>query len=330
MSRIKTIKTVAATLTVALALGFVVQYGESDTQPQASVVSAVAGNAPRTLMMATNAQGQAVFGVPNVVTTPLDHAANVQDVMDVDLVYTELNVPHLGTVFATPVEGCATNLTAKRQPAALVELTISAPCFKNADFVLLHEDMRFAGVTDRDGAASVTVPVLKTSAHFAVAFDNVVQATVYKFVPELRQYDRAVLQWRSLENLRLHALEGDAQIGDQGHVWSASIHTAQDARAGTNGFVVYLGSTDADIPYQAEVYTFPAGALNRNGVVDLRIGASVTAANCGREIDAETIQTIGGETLIKTAVAAQMPACDSIGDVVLFPDKFTSLTFASR
>lgn len=330
MSRISTIKTIGLTVAVALAIGFVVQYGESSAQPQESEAVQTTSAAPRTLMMATNAQGQAVFGVRDVVTTPIKHDSNVQAVMAVDLVYKELNVPYLGTVFATPIDGCATSLTTRRLPAALVLLSIDAPCFKSMYFVVQHEDMLFSAMTDRNGQAVVTIPALTTAATFAVAFDNVVQAVAETFVPELRQYDRAVLQWQSTENLRLHAFEGDAKIGDAGHVWSASIHTSEDARAGRNGFVVYLGSTNASIPYQAEIYTFPAGSLNRNGAVDLRVGASVTASNCGREIDAETIQTIGGETLVRTAVAAQMPPCSTIGDVVLLPNKFTALKLASR
>lgn len=330
MSRLKTIKTVSSTLMIAVALGFVVQYGESSTEAVRSDDGPSDRSAPRTLMMSTNAQGQAVFGVPDVVTSPLKHAENVQPVVAVDLVYAELDVPRLGAIMATPILGCPTSVTAKRRPAAIVELTVAAPCFGNSDFVIHHEDMLVSAITDRKGVAVVNVPALITNAAFSVAFDNVVQAGVEIFVPELRQYDRAVLQWQSTDNMQLHALEGGADIGDAGHVWSASIHTAEDTRAGRHGFVVYIGTTAAEIPYQAEVYTYPSGSMNRDGLVDLQVGVSVSASNCGREVDAMTIQANAGQTLVKAYIAARMPACDAVGDVVLLGEKFSELTLASR
>ncbi len=330
MSRIKSIKTIASTLTIAVAIGFVMQYGEPASSAQRSDDVVANTSAPRTLMMATNAQGESVFGVPDVVTSPLNHAANMRPVVAVDVVYAELDVPNLGTIFATPIDGCETLLTTKRQVAAIIELTVSAPCFASSEFVVRHEGMLFAATTDRQGTAVVIVPALVTNAIFAVAFDNVVQASVRTFVPELRQYDRAVLQWQSDDNVRLHALEGGAQIGDSGHVWSASIHTAEDTRSGLHGFVVYLGTTDAEIPYQAEVYTFPAVQMGRDGGVDLQVGVGVSAANCGREVDATTIQTNAGRMLARADIAAQMPGCDSVGDVVLLSDKFIGLRLASR
>lgn len=330
MSRIKTIKTVASTLTIALTIGFLVQYGESTPRIAGSDDTEVYNKAPRSLMLSTNAQGQPVFGVPNIVTTPLDHAANAQRVVAVDAVYTELDVPTFGTIMATPAVGCETRLTARREPAAMVVLDVVAPCNANEGIVISHSGMRIAAETDRRGNAVVTVPALVPNAEFNVTFDNILSATTEIFVPELRQYDRAVLQWASGENMRLHALENGARIGDPGHVWSASLHTAEDARAGRNGFVVYLGDANAEVPYQAEIYTLPAGRMSRDGGVDLRVGVMVTAENCGREVDARTIQTNAGQMLIATDIAMQMPGCSQVGDVAFLRDKFTDLTLVSN
>lgn len=330
MSRFKTIKTVASTLTIAVAVGFVMQYGEPAPGVGAAEAGPTYNKAPRTLMMSTNEKGQAVFGVPDVVTTPLDHASNVQPVVAVDVVYTELDVPTLGTILATPVIGCNTGLNAKRLPAAVIELTVIAPCFDDASFVVKHAGLAFSAVTDGDGNAIVNVPALVTDAAFSVLFENILQATTDIFVPELRQYDRAVLQWKNTNNMRLHAFEGGAQIGDPGHVWSASVHTAQDTREGRHGFVAYLGDAEADIPYQAEVYTFPAGQMNRNVAVDLRLGISVSEANCAREVEAQTIQTNAGETLVTSEIVIEMPSCDQVGEVVFLSNQFVDLKLASR
>ncbi|WP_156788438.1 hypothetical protein [Roseobacter sp. CCS2] len=330
MSRFNTIKTVASTLTIAVTLGFLVQYGETTPRVGDGESEELYNNAPRSLMLSTNAQGEPVFGVPNIVTTPLDHAANVQRVVAVDVVYTEMAAPNLGMIMASPVSGCDATLSAAREPAAMVALSLSAPCAEEQAFAVSHSGMKVAANTDGEGNAIVRIPALVTDAEFKVTFDNILQATTKIFVPELRQYDRAVLQWMTSDNMRLHALENGAQIGDPGHVWSASLHSPEDTREGKNGFVVYLGDADADIPYQAEVYTFPEGQMNRDGAVDLRVGVTVTEKNCGREVDAMTIQTNAGQTLIQSEIAAQMPSCEKIGEVVFLQDKFSDLAIVSN
>ncbi|MEJ8562203.1 hypothetical protein QTO30_13845 [Yoonia sp. GPGPB17] len=330
MSRFSTVKTVASTLTIAVTLGFLVQYGETTPRVGDGESEESYNKAPRSLMLSTNAQGQPVFGVPNVVTTPLDHAANVQRVVAVDAVYAEMAVPEIGMIMASPAPGCDTMLSAAREPAAMVALSLSAPCAEEQVFAVSHSGMQVAANTDSQGNAIVRIPALVTNAEFKVTFDNILQATTQIFVPELRQYDRAVLQWMTSDNMRLHALENGAQIGDPGHVWSASLHSPQDTREGKNGFVVYVGDASAEIPYQAEIYTFPEGQMNRDGGVDLRVGVTVTEQNCGREIDAMTIQTNAGQTLIKSEIAAQMPSCAQVGEVVFLRDKFSDLTIVSN
>lgn len=330
MSRINTLKTVASTVLFAAAVGFIVQYGETAPAMASAEANPVYNKAPRTLMMSKNAQGVAVFGMPDVVTIPFDHSAHTRQVLAVDVVYTELDVPKMGPIMATPVIGCETSLSAKRQPAALVELTVTAPCFEDSDFSIRHEGLVFSAKTERNGDALVVVPALMASAEFAVAFDNIVQATTDIFVPELRQYDRAVLQWAGVDNIRIHALEDGAEIGDPGHVWSASLHQPKDIREGQHGFVLYLGTAEDDASLQAEVYTFPAGKMNQEGEVDLRVGVSVTEANCGREVDATTIQTNADLPLIKSNIAIQMPDCSQVGEVVLLGGKFADVAVVSN
>jgi len=330
MSRIKTVKSIASTLTIAVAVGFLVQYGESGVVSDSADDPGTLGTVPQTMMMAKNAVGQPVFGVPDVVTTPVDHAANVQRIVAVDAVYKEFAVPEMGTILAMPIPGCATTLMAQRKPAAMIDLVLSSPCKSNAIFFVEHEGLRFLGRTDDEGNAVVAAPALAAQANFSVTFGNVREAEANVFVPELRRYDRAVLQWQSGDNMQLHALEGGAQIGDAGHVWSASIHAPEDTRDGEHGFVMYFGTTEAEIPYQAEVYTFPTDQMNREGMVNLLIGISVTDQNCDREVDATTIQTNAGERLVRERIAVQMPSCDKVDEIVFLDDQFTDLTVASN
>ncbi|WP_341367699.1 hypothetical protein [Yoonia sp. BS5-3] len=329
MSRISTLKTAAKTLAVALGVGLVMQLGV-DPATSEDTAPTVDRSAVRTLMMSTNAQGEAVFGVPDVVTTPLPHAQNVQAVVAVDIVYTEFAVPQMGTILATPIEGCAATLDATAAPAAMVSLTLSAPCTADQDLVLRHEGLQITARTDSSGTADFLVPALAVNAEFSVLFENVEHARTALEVPDMRLYDRTVLQWAGRYNLQLHALEAGASIGDPDHVWSASMHSASDAIAGTHGFVTRLGSVNVDLPYLAEIYTYPAGRGKAVADTVLQIGVAVTEQNCGREVDTIVIESRAGESVVSHGLAAALPDCSAVGEVAILPDHFQGGTLTSH
>lgn len=328
MSRISTIKTAARTLAVALGIGLVMQIGAGNSTGGESTSTDL--SAVRTLMTATNAQGEAVFGVPDVVTTPLDHTKTTQPVWDVDAVYPELADPQMGTILATPIEGCGVSMSAEPVEAAMVSLSLSAPCALREDFVLRHEAFQMSARTDEDGTATLLAPALTEDATFVVLFDNVEHARVTVGVPDVRLFDRAVLQWQDVFNLQLHALESGASIGEPDHVWSASIHTPQSAIAGEGGFVMRFGTTNTDMPYLAEVYTYPQGHDDQADPTILQVGVAVTEANCGREVDTILIRASMGRSLVTKKMAAALPGCDAIGEVAMLRDKFEDLTLAAR
>ncbi len=329
MSRIKTMATTAATFSVALGIGFVMQYGEEAAASTSDPEQEVDRRVVRSVMVASNAQGDSIFGVPNIVTTPLAHMDNVQTVAAVDAVYTELDVPEMGTILAVPFDECETEFAARLDVAAMVQLSISSPCNADTYFVVRHEGMTFSGLADGDGDATLQIPALSAKATYALSFHNVEEGRVSVTVPDVHLYDRAVLQWYGPHNLQLHALEFGAKIGDPGHIWSASTHSPEQAFAGERGFMVHLGAPSADLPYQAEVYTFPSGRLNHSGSIVLQIGVTITDKNCGREIDATTIQTVTGQMLVTEDLKVQMPGCSAVGDFMMLRDRFEDLTLAS-
>ncbi|MEM9786829.1 MAG: hypothetical protein AAF801_10045 [Pseudomonadota bacterium] len=330
MSRLGTIKTAAMTLSVAFGVGFIMQAGQGEGGVPSEASEEEDLKSVRVIMLPKNSEGEAVFGVPDVVTTPLDHAANRKAVLAVDAVYAEFAVPQMGTILATPVAGCTTALTAAPEEAAMVSLYLSAPCHADADFLLRHEALEFTARTDENGVASLVVPALTIDAVFTALFSNVEHARVSVEVPDVRLYDRAILQWDGQYNLQLHALEEGASIGDPGHVWSASVHNAEHAVAGEQGFVMRLGTSDSDMPRLAEVYTYPAGHDRSESETLLQLSVAVNEDNCGREVDTKTIQTAMGGPISTRNISAGLPSCDAVGEVVVLQDQFTELAFAWR
>lgn len=322
------IKTILGTVAVAFAAGFVLQLtnsGDIDVTnvtevPQTTVTSVMAVN---------NAQGSSRFGVSDVVTTPLPHVRNIEAVAAVANTYVEPETPALGTVQAGPGGQCQAKLDAVPAVAALVDLTLTAPCNRNASFVIRHGSMLFSERTDADGNARLRVPALSVDARFTVSFANVETAAVAVNMPDVRSRHRVVLQWRGTDNLKLHALEFGAQIGEPGHIWTASTAAAETAEGAAHGFMVHLGRTDTDIPYQAEIYTHP---INTDGVADeiqLDVGAVVTAENCGRALDAVAIQSVGGETGLRQ-LRIPMPSCNAQTASLLVPNMFADMALTAH
>ncbi len=288
------------------------------SQPTASYVNGV--------MMARDASGNAVFGVPEAVGAPKSMPiANIQTVAAVDTQFQEMEAPRIGFVPGSPLDGCKSTLSATRQLAAMVQLDIQSPCHTDADFVVWHQGMAFSGRTDDDGNATVRTPALDPNATFIVTFDNVEAARATVMVVDALEYDRAVLQWRGNNNLQLHALEFGATFGDPGHIWSASTQSPELAQQGERGFMMRLGTSDAQLPYWAEIYTFPAGLMNRHGLVALQVGATVTENNCGRDVDAVGIQTNSGRLLVSQDLAVRIPSCDAEVPSVIHANMFRTL-----
>lgn len=330
MSGKTTLKTALATVAVALVAGVSLQIaGAGSAERERTVVSRYSSDVIST-MTVNNAKSDSIFGVPNVVVTPLSHLENVQTVAAIPASHPDRAVPTMGIIQAAPTGDCQTTLTATPAIAAMVHLNVSAACHRNAFFVVRHMGLVFSGKTDSTGTARISAPALAVDAHFAVSFENLEVASVALRVPDLVFYDRAVLQWRGQDNLQLHALEFGAKIGDPGHVWFAAASSPERALAGERGFIKRLGLAAADMPYMAEVYTVPSGLMNRGGAVSLYVGALVTERNCNRTVDAHAIQTTAGRMLSSRDLYIPLPSCDAQGRSLLMPNMFEDVVLAAR
>ncbi|WP_342077757.1 hypothetical protein [Yoonia sp. SS1-5] len=321
---------VAASVCVVLGLGYLVQGGASGqqdplrraTQPTTSIVHPA--------MMTKNPTGDPVFGARNVWDSDLPASSSVVPMDDIHEVLTEVVVPRMNFVTGSPMDGCKTSIEAAAEMAAMVALDVQSPCHRDSYLVIWHEDMAFSVLTDSAGQATANVPALDTDAVFVVTYENVEEARVAINVPDMGRYDRAVLHWRSRDNLQLHALEFGAGFGDPGHVWSASTQAPELAQAGQRGYVVRLGQSDAPVPYWSEIYTFPSGRLTDAGEIVLQVGATVTAANCGHRLAGFTGQTGSDKPFALSRMTMEIPGCDQVDRAVFRSDLFDDLVLAAR
>ncbi|MEB8388892.1 hypothetical protein OO012_16820 [Rhodobacteraceae bacterium KMM 6894] len=227
-----------------------------------------------------------------------------------------------------PAFGCDYTLTADPAPGAMALLSLDVPCMPGERFTLHHNGLMFTEMTDEGGHASMLVPAMATQAVFIVSFPNGEGAVANTTVDSMEFYDRVAVQWQGDAGVHLHALEFGAEFGSDGHVWSGAPRDVSDAADGDRGFMTRLGNPALPEALVAEVYTFPSQMIGPAGTVSLSVEAEVTAANCARDIDAQSLQVRTGGGLKVQDVLLAMPDCDASGDFLVLKNLLNDLTIA--
>lgn len=350
MPQIRKIITAGVTFSVALGIGFVMQNGDvlaarfgTEAQPVAPATIQVAVVKNDVTVFATTsrpAQGPSI--APPAVETALAGAVVFPEVTDapnfdatpIQLASAEITPGFLPATLVdaartTASADCRTVLTATADPAAMVGLSLSSPCNPNARVTLHHQGMMFTVRTDEDGTAFVDVPALAEVSVFIAAFENGDGAVATLMVPDVQDFDRAVLLSQGYAGLQIHALEFGASYGQEGHVWQSAARDASVSFAG-QGFLVSLGSNEVENPMYAEVYSFPRNMADTAGSIALSVEAEITLDNCGHEISAQSIQIVPGHDNSAIDLTMTMPSCAAVGDFLVLSDMLEDLTLASR
>jgi hypothetical protein len=336
----KEIITTAGTLGCAIGIGFFMQ--KSDSPPQ----------------MAPEYQGQtlanadaAVLNVEEIILTSAELAEGFVSPKAEEMVVLAAaeemvapqaaDEPTVQTVAAATVAPTAKPLvdaertcevTANARPvaAAMVNLTLNAPCLPDERVTVHHSGLLFNQTTDANGAFEITVPAMAQDATFVVAFTNGEGAVAQTTVDELADFDRVALQWKGDTGFELHAREFGADYGSEGHVWSGATRDMTYAVTGQGGYISRLGDTDVPDGLLAEVYTFPTNSTQNVGNVDLSVEAEVASNNCGLEIEAQTLQTRSGFEITSRDLTLSVPDCEAAGNFLVLNNLFEDLKVASN
>ena len=225
---------------------------------------------------------------------------------------------------------CEISVTAQSVVAAMVRISMKAPCLGNEPVTVHHSGMMFTETTAADGSLKVLVPALTQNAFFMLAFSNGDGTSVQAAVDGLEFYDRVVVQWKGNPGFELHAREFGSDYGGNGHVWANAARNMSVAAKGEGGFLTHVGDVNASDPLVAEVYTFPTGTAHKAGSIALSVEAEVTAANCGREIHAQSLEMRGRSSLKSQDLTLSVPNCNAIGDFLVLNNLLEDLKVASN
>lgn len=239
-------------------------------------------------------------------------------------------VPDLPVEEITPEFACDIVLTAEPLAAAMVELTLQADCLPNERVTVHHHGMMITDVTGSDGLLRLQVPALAEKSVFIASFSSGDGAVVQTNVPSLEFYDRVALQWSGSLGLELHALEFGAEYFSDGHVWADASRALDVAARGEGGFMTLLGNPDVLNPLMAQIYTFPSEISKKSGDVSVSVEAEVTLENCGKQVDAQTLEVRRQGPVRVQDVSLFMPNCNAVGDFLVLKNLLEDLKIAAR
>ncbi len=334
MAQKKSIVLGGATLCVALATGYVMQFGfelpsQSKSGSPATVqVSAITDTSAKADEPVAAAEMNALPSLPldaltdaQLPDTPVEMAAVQDDA-----------APLPGPVLEQPQisPDCAIDMTATAAAGAMVDVSIKAPCNASERFTLHHNGMMVTEVIQPDGTATLSIPALSETAVFIAAFTNGEGGLAQTDVPSLPFYDRVVVQWRGQAGLQLHAREFGANYFDQGHIWHDAKGDIAEAAQGKGGFLTRIGNEDTPDALVAEIYSFPAGTTARNGDIALSVEAEVTVQNCNTDVEAQTLDMRDGGDLKVQDLTLAIPECGSVGDFLVLKNLIEDLKIASN
>ena len=174
------------------------------------------------------------------------------------------------------------------------------------------------------------MPALSQEAVFIMAFSNGEGAVAQTEVEDLSDFNRVVVQWKGYGGFQIHAREFGADYGDTGHVWLGAPGAVADAITGQGGFMKRHGDTTSPDPLMSEVYSFPAVGAANAGDIALSVETEISAANCGLEIEAQTLEVSADGDIKTQNLTMSVPECDAVGDFLVLNNLLQDLKVAAK
>lgn len=309
MSFVRIVATVGVSVGAAISAGVYFQPERPEVALRPAPPPAAASVAPSPSLIAGIHAEVAAPEVPTIaMLTPVETAAAQPVAPAPDLVASDLPAPEVGVVDA----GCAMAVRVSAQPAAMLALTVDAPCDADEPVAIAHGPVLIATTLDAAGRAALSLPALAPEAEVSVALLDGRSGQSRVLVPDFAMYQRVVVTWNGPAVLDLHAFAGGAAWGSPGHVRAGGPISA------ATGFVSVLG--DTSFPgAQARVYTYPVGISAASGHVAVEAEIAVTPLSCGQTFRAQVHALLGLGRTERRAVEVAMPACDSPAGFVQLP-----------
>ena len=225
---------------------------------------------------------------------------------------------------------CSLRLTAEPAPAAMIRLTLKAPCLPNSRIEIRHARLRAALRNGHTGTLSVLIPALEERARVSVELPDGTVLSAATRVPELVEYDRVAIQWQGAFELDLHALEFGAEPGSAGDIWQGAPRSPEQARRLGGGFLTLLGDPDLPDPVRVEVYSLSRGPQTRAGNIDFVVTATANEAYCDRIEMLNSYRSVAGRLVGAAGLQFRLPGCGDKGQSMALKNALRDLIIAAN
>ncbi|MBD3785447.1 MAG: hypothetical protein IE922_00570 [Sphingomonadales bacterium] len=294
MQNLRKVSIVAATFLLAAATGHVMQTAQGPmpaTDPAAlQPVPVPAADPMATGVQVTGLTISEVAALPQLPTRPLSPEALRADPA----------LPAEPAVQGFQPACAPATLSLGPMPRGLVSVALSAPCDPGGTVTLRQGPMGFAARLDATGRWSGVIPALGPEVSVAALLPSGEGLDATRAVAGTDLIDRMILLWTGPAAIHLNAYEYGSAYGGAGHIFAAAPRTP-DTPLG--GYMLAYGD-GAEGPH-AEVYSAPAA------MTDIRfdLEAPVTAASCGRDLQAQVLHVRAGRFEAPVQVTFAMPDC---------------------
>ncbi|WP_050604588.1 hypothetical protein [Ruegeria sp. 6PALISEP08] len=301
--------TMCGTVACALGIGYLMQNGPTAQHNRAQAGVDVASAAQ---------QSSVLSGLEDIVLTSATPSDTPSDAVPGNTAPVSRVAPS-----APGTSDCNISARAIAVPGAMARLSLKAPCKTEERVEIHHSGLTVSKMTDASGALQMTIPALSEYAIFLISFEDETGSVATTHVTDIAEYNRVALQWQGETELQIHALEFGASYGGNGHVWD-------DASANGAGDVLRLGQTGHEKAQNIEVYSFPAGATDQSGTIDLTVEAEVTEANCGHTLNVQALELLSDRRLRSRDMSLTLPDCSQAGEFLVLNNLLSDLTIATK
>lgn len=312
MKPLRIVTLVVSSVGAALAAGWMFQPepGAGGAAPQVAMAGTAPVSAGLTELSVT--QTALLSGEERAVEEPVSETVSLATLTELPDVAAAPEPPAVEEIAAGIPDECVAWLVVTPEPAAMLDMSLYAPCNSGETVAIAHGPLRMTGMLDANGQMQMILPAMAPEAELTVTFAAGETVADMAEVPDFGQFARVVLQWAGAPVVDLHAYANGAGWGEPGHVHEGSPMLA------SAGFVSPVAGTGPD-EGRALVYTFPAGKAPHDGTIQLEAEIAVTPESCGRSFAAEAHLIEPDVPIARRAVRVEMPACDGMGGFVLLP-----------
>jgi hypothetical protein len=322
MRAARTLTTIAATGFIALAAGHVVQNG-GDTDARIGVSLQSPGMANASVMPDIPELPRPPL--ETLQATPLPTTRGWADQQPASLTLQGLDRSRFGSESSA---SCAAEIKATPSGNGMIRVSVYAPCNGGEPVTLRHAGLGFTEINTDSGHLTVELPAMSTTALVDAVLQSGETLSTQINIPDADAFQRVVLVWRGESGLHIHAQEFGAQIGTAGHKWAGAPGQPGLGANAQGGYVIVLGARDLPNGSRAEVYTFPVGQSEQDGVVRLSVQAEINNTNCGGMLAAETLQPDGFGGVVASDLTLRVPDCNKVGEYLVLKNILRDLKIA--